>query len=138
MRDIFLFAFILSIPALAALGHDVYMAYNNTHLDPGERFHLYDLGVLWIDYHPASYNWVIENTDAIIWNGFIDPVLQYSAVYVAAVPLALYLAITLFMKIFGLGGFEGRGLFSGLTMQGKTTSYKSGQGEKKRVKYKRK
>ncbi len=146
MRDIFLLAFILSLPALAVLGHDVYLAYTNIHLEAGERFYLSDLGWLWVNYSPDSYDWMIENTDATIWNGFIDPALKESALLIACGPLALYVSIVLIMKIFGLGSFEGQGLFKPLPKAGKNKAQKkkgdfafsSSNSAKKQTKYKRK
>lgn len=140
MRDILLLAFILSLPALAALGHDAYLAYNNTHLEISERFYLSDLGWLWVNYSPETYNWVIENTDAVIWNGFIDPVLGHSAFYVLSAPVAIYLGIIFIMKIFGLGFFEGHGLFkpSVKAVKKKGNFSFSGGGSAKKVKYRRK
>lgn len=139
MRDFVILAFILALPAFAVLGHDIYMAYNNTALDVGERFYLSDLGWLWVKYEPNSYNFVIESTDPEIWNNFIDPILRESALYVALVPLAILLGVVFVLKLFGLGVFEGQGIFAPRIKQKKGGDFSfSGRGGKKQAKYKRK
>lgn len=141
MRDFALPAFVLALPALAALGHDIYMAYNNTQLAVTERFYLSDLGWLWVNYHPETYNWALENTDEVVWNGIVDPVLQGSAFYVLGAPFAAFVVILLFLKIFGLGPFEGQGLrfsLGGGSRRKKDGFAFGGGGAKGRTKYKRK
>ena len=143
MRNFILIGFILALPALSVLGHDVYRAYNNTALQGADRFAFSDVGWLWIHYSPDSYDWAHNTFDADMWNDIIDPVLQQHAFYVAAVPFALFLAIVFFMKLFGLGSFEGRGFFQLFGRTGKSKMKKgdfsfSGAGAKKKAKYKRK
>lgn len=142
MRDLYLIAFILLIPALAVLGHDIYMAYNNTELEVTERFWLSDLGWLWVNYSPDTYNWAVDNTDAAIWNSIVDPLLQESALYVSSAPFAAFLVIIIFLKIFGIGPFEGQGLMTFIQTAGikkkKGDFSFSGGGSKKKAKYKRK
>ena len=142
MRDFFLLAFVLALPALAVLGHDIYLAYNNTELEITERFWLSDVGWLWVKYSPDTYNWAVENTDAVIWNGIIDPLLQQSALWVAGAPFALFLAVMLLLKIFGMGPYEGQGMLR-LTALARVKKTKgdytfSGGASKKKMKYKRK
>jgi len=142
MRDFFLPGFILSTPALAVLGHDIYIAYNNTELEGTDRFYLSDIGWLWTEYAPSSYDWVLSAVDETTWNGFIDPLLQQSAIYLASAPLVIFTIILLIMKIFGLGSFEGEGLkVPGITKTklNKKGDYSfSGDKSKSRAKYKRK
>ncbi len=139
MRDLYILAFILALPALAVLGHDVYIAYNNTNLEVADRFYLSDLGWLWVNYSPDSYDWVVRSTDAVIWNSIVDPLLQKSALYVLGAPFAAFFIITVFMKIFGLGPFEGNGLsFSSLSVRKKGKFSFDDNNDKKRSKYKRK
>lgn len=141
MRDHYLLAFLLALPALAALGHDIYMAYLNTSLPLEDRFYLSDLGWLWKEYGLESYTWALDNTDEVLWNNVIDPLLQGSAFYVLGAPFAAFLGIVLLQKIFGLGPFEGRGLGVMLQSAGrrKKDGFAFGQGGNKgRAKYKRK
>lgn len=142
MRDLTLPAFLLAAPPLAVLGHDIYMAYNNTGLPVAERFYLSDLGWLWTAYSPDSYQWALDNIDAMIWNGVIDPLLQQSALYVCGAPLVVFLCGLLVFRICGLGPFAGRGVLSMLSGGG--SRYKKNKGfafdrgaGKGRAKYKR-
>ncbi len=137
MRDFYLLAFILALPALAVLGHDIYIAYNNTHLDVAERFFFSDLGWLWTEYSPATYDAAMESTDAEIWNNIIDPLLQKSAFYVAIAPFGAFLAIMLLLKIIGIGPFKESGLFRKRVGKKKGFSH-SADKDKGRTKYKRK
>lgn len=141
MRDLYLIAFILALPALAVLGHDVYLAYNNTQLDVTERFYLSDLGWLWVTYHPSSYHWAMDNVDPTLWHSVVDPLLQTSALYVLGAPFAAFVVIVTILKIFGIGPFEGNGL--NMTMFNakykKKKDFSFGAGDKhKKTKYKRK
>ena len=140
MRDFVLLGFVISTPTLAVLGHDIYKAYNNTELTGTDRFYLSDLGWLWTEYHPKTYNWVMENTDAVIWNSTIDPLLEQSALYVALAPFLLFISILLFMKIFGLGPYEGEGLsiFKNTKLNKKGEFSFRRNETAKRTKYKRK
>ncbi len=139
MRDHYLLAFVLALPALGVLGHDVYLAYNNTLLPLEERFYLSDVGWLWKEYSPDTYQWALDNTDPVMWTAFIDPVLQGSAFYVFGAPFAIFVVVMLFMKIFGLGPFEGHGMhvpMGASSRKGKGFAF--GGGGKGRTKYKRK
>ena len=143
MRDFYLPAFILALPALAALGHDIYLAYNNTELAVADRFYLSDLGWLWTTYHPDSYKWATENVDNVVWTAFVDPVLQMSAVYVLGAPFAVWALSMIVFKIFGLGPFENHGLLMQLGNIGSGKKRKDGfafgsSGMKNRPRYKRK
>lgn len=141
MRDYFLVGFLLLLPALGALGHDLYLAYNNTVLEGIDRFWLSDAGWLWINYSPETYDWALATVDAAVWNGFVDPILQESAFFVALAPFCAFLAILFFMMIFGLGSFEGKGLFTprfgGKKNKNSSFSF-SARDKKKKTQYKRK
>ena len=140
MRDHLVIIFILAMPALAVLGHDIYLAYNQTDIQSAERFFFSDLGWLWTEYSPETYNWVINNADAIVWNGFIDPLLDETAFFICIAPLSAFLFILIFMKIFGIGAYEGQGLFrsSGSKMKKGDFSFDKGKQVASKAKYKRK
>ncbi|PJB70281.1 MAG: hypothetical protein CO093_08420 [Alphaproteobacteria bacterium CG_4_9_14_3_um_filter_47_13] len=144
MPNFLLICFILSLPAFSVLGYDIYMAYNNTELQGTDRFWLTDLGWLWINYMPSSYDWAVDNLDPLVWNGFVDPLLQQSAFYVALVFPAVFIIIYGLMKLLGLGSFKGQGFsLPQFGRKPKVTKKKgdfgfSGAKDKKHTKYKRK
>ena len=139
MRDYYLLCFLVAIPALAVLGHDVYLAYSSEEMDFAEKFYLSDLGWLWVTYGPDTYNWAIANIDESLWKGFVDPLLQQSAFYVAAAPAVSVYFILVLMKLFGLGQFESGGgkLFSGKGSKS-DFSFREDAPAKKSTRYKRK
>lgn len=90
-----IFLFILvSLPMLAAIGHDFYLLYEN----PDKGFEFSALGFLWTKYHPESYRTAIEQIDPELWNT-INYFLTYKAFYIG-----LGFALT-FYVIIGLSAF---------------------------------
>ena len=141
MRDHALLLFILALPALAVLGHDGYMAYNNTEYELAERFYLSDLGWLWTKYSPDSFEWAKFAFEETTWTQFVDPILEQKAFYIASIAVGIALLTLLVMRIFGVGAYQGQGLstmFAGRKKSGDSFSFRDGSEPKKRAKYKRK
>jgi len=93
-----LFLFIILLPALAAIGHDGYLFYEN---QPEEGFRLASLGFIWTTYHLESYKQAVEMLEPDVW-AYINEILAFPAVYVA-LALAAFLGILggLVYMIFG-------------------------------------
>lgn len=131
---------ILSLPALAALGFDLYLAYGET-MDLSQPMALTSVGWLWLTYHPDSYKLLKETIEPDTWALFIKPVLMQKTVVIALLPLYIAVPAFIVMKTFGLGRYEGQGLINGRFGKGgrKGFSYKNDFGEapRKRTKYKR-
>lgn len=113
---LFLLTFIFLLPAFAALGHDLYIAYGANEekleqlqaldINPGQ-FHLSDIGHLWVVYAPDSLNDVRSNVSLSTWENFIAPLLEQTAVIVALVPVILLHFINAIMWMLGLGAYAG-------------------------------
>ncbi len=138
MRDFLILGFILLLPALAALGHDIYIAYNSDELNVPDGLYFSDLGWIWVNYSPATYDWARESIDPTLWSGVVDPFLQEAAVFVGSIPFLAFAAILLCMKILGIGPFEGRGLFAFGSKMSSKGDFSYGGNKKTKMKYKRK
>ena len=107
-----IFAFLLFLLPLAALGHDAYYAYYSDdekreaaealEIDP-QAFRLSDAGYLWRTYSPGTFEGARESVSPGLWTAYVDPVLEQAAVLVAAVPVFLLFCFT------GLRGLVRRG-----------------------------
>ena len=100
--------FFLIWPA-AALGHDYYI-YTEGMV---ETFQFAQIGWIWKTYHVQSLDslyFALADSQPMIWNAFINPLLAQPALYVASAPLVIYWSIVLIMWIGGYGTFEGEGL----------------------------
>ena len=110
---LFVLFFVLSIPALGALGFDLWLAYGET-MDFSKPLQLSSVGWLWVKYAEANYNMMRDSIDPATWASFIKPILSQKLVTVALLPVYIGVPIVLVMKLFGLGRYEGEGLLSGL------------------------
>ena len=108
MRYIVL-ALFLALPALAALGHDIWLAYGKE-FDYTKPIRLSNLGWLWQVYHGETYEWARENINPDSWKNLVEPLLLQKSVIVGLFPVAIYVAFKAVTWIFGLGEFQGRGL----------------------------
>ena len=129
MRTISLILFILALPILAVIGHDLYVTYQDQ--DFSKAMMLSDVGYLWRNYAPGAFEWAENNIDKSTWSGLIVPVLEQTAAVVAAIPFLLTLAIAMLLK-----AIEGSGSFKGTKR--KSFSFGSGENKKGRFTYKRK
>ena len=99
MRSLYLLFFLLAMPALAALGHDIYMAYTGKLPGGSNALQLSDVGWLWTTYEPESFKWARQNADPLLWKGYIDPLLEQTAAIVAAFPAVVVLTLIVLFKM---------------------------------------
>jgi hypothetical protein len=121
MRGVSLFIFVVALPALAALGHDLYLFYLNYGLDSIERDvrHVIDekgalslfasLGFIWTQYNEESYKWVVENTDEETW-ALISEILTFKAVFVGAAFAGFFYVILGALRLLGAWPFSSGGI----------------------------
>jgi len=145
MRGFFFFmAFLFTLLAAAAVGHDIWHAANDPkgldNLDVN-NLPFSDLGWVWKTYSIESYNWAHGNIDKNAWSTYIDPILKQKTVVIASIPAAVMFALMFILKLFGWWPFEGQGwLFSKqqIFKKSKDYAFKDPLGKKaQKVKYKR-
>lgn len=134
--------FVLCLPAIAALGFDIWLAYGET-MDFSKPLELSSVGWLWVKYAGDNYNTMRQSIDPDSWTNFIKPILSQKLVTIALLPVFIALPVVLVMKTFGLSGFEGNGLIKPRNFKkgnGKGYTYQAdlGDGPKKKMKYNRK
>lgn len=101
MRVLVVLCFLFTLPLLAAIGHDVYYAYQSPQgLSLEQPFQFSDLGWLWITYAGDSYHSVRPMVDPETWKKFIGPVLEQKSIVVAAVPALICYALLVIFKFF--------------------------------------
>lgn len=106
-----LFLFILFLPFLAALGHDLYLNYyadeekreqlQALNIDP-EEFMISDAGWVWQEYSEPTMDSAREAIAPETWKHNIDPILQLPTIVVAIIPFffgAVFLLITFILGI---------------------------------------
>jgi hypothetical protein len=94
MRGRYLLIFIVCLPTLAVIGHDVMMYY--FHQDKGFMFST--PGYLWTHYQLDSYKWVVQNASPDVW-AIIDYILAQKAIIVAAAFAGFFGLIFLLINI---------------------------------------
>ncbi|MCB9988042.1 MAG: hypothetical protein H6868_01765 [Rhodospirillales bacterium] len=105
-----LICFLLALPFLAVLGHDVYIAYGRAEEDYMmilETFQWSDLGWLWVQYAPDSYDWVKASLNPAVWEGVVGPLLEQTAALVFAVPALVVYVYLIVAKLVGLWPYNG-------------------------------
>ncbi|MEM7651268.1 MAG: hypothetical protein AAF204_04210 [Pseudomonadota bacterium] len=133
--------FLLLIPALIALGHDIYLFYVEN-LNPGvfsldlllEKFKFSAVGFIWTTYSADTYKAVVEATAPEVW-AYIDPLLTVKAVVAGLLFTGLIIFIFYILKMFGLGPMAGDSY--GRSKGSEPTSFRAGSKSKK-MNYKRK
>ncbi len=103
--------FLLLIPAFIALGHDIYLFYENF-LNPGvfsldlllKEFKLSALGFIWTSYDVESYKMAVESMEPKDW-AVIDLLLTLKAFYVGLGFAGTFVALFIILKLFGKGPF---------------------------------
>ena len=138
MRGTVLLVIICLIPFIAALSHDLYIAYDTGVIEEGEEIKFFDLGILWTRYQPDTFNWAIETVDEDIWKSYISPVLKLRAIVATAIPPVVALIILFILKLFGIWPYRGEGWLQTKLVRGKKKSYESAGSKKAQYKYKRK
>jgi hypothetical protein len=100
MRVLMVLCFLFTLPLLAAIGHDVYYAYQQNPAAIIQAFQFSDLGWLWLTYAGDSYHSVRDMIDPGLWKKFIGPVLEQKSIVVAAVPALICYVLFFTFKIF--------------------------------------
>lgn len=110
-----LLCFLLLIPCLAAIGHDLYSAYFSDpakvaqlealNINP-EDYQVSDAGYMLLKYTPEFY----ESSRTIIgehaWLSYVDPILKQYTFVVALIPAALFYLYLLFAFVLGIAPFS--------------------------------
>lgn len=136
---LFALFFFLSLPALAALGFDLYLAYGET-LDFSKPLELSSVGWLWLTYSEDTFRTFKESIDPTLWGIFVKPVLAQKTVVAALFPIYIALPIVVLRKAFGWGPYQGNGWIKlGKSRGPKGFSYKADLGDtpRKQAKYNR-
>lgn len=106
MRGTSLLGFLLVLPPLAALGHDLYLAYGKTEeIDISAPFHLSDLGWLWKTYSGDTLRIAKASFDPATWQDVVLPVLKTDAVLAAGLPALIFFVTILTLKVMRSGAF---------------------------------
>lgn len=137
MRGIALLCFLLAVPFLAALGHDIYITYQNQDFTQPLKFSA--LGYLWVHYGPESYKWAEANIDKGTWTHIQTWLLEQRTVVVTAVPALAVYALLLVLKLLHLPPFsDGARFFSGKKSKDSDFTFSGAADKKTKLKYKRK
>jgi hypothetical protein len=110
------FCFLLLIPFLAAIGHDLYVAYYSDpekvaklemlDIDP-QAYQVSDAGYLLLHYAPGFYEDARTTIGEASWMKYVDPVLKQYTFVVALIPAVLFYFYLLVAFVIGLPPFSG-------------------------------
>ena len=114
MRFPFLLVFILLIPALLALGHDIYLFFSNHVDDPlmvsvgllEEKFKFSAFGFIWTNYEPESYKAAAKSMTPENW-AMLDKFLTIKAVFGGLYFAGGVIAIMMVLALFKIGPMAG-------------------------------
>lgn len=110
--------FILFIPFLAAVGHDVYLNYFSTpeKMKEVERLQINvdeyvisDTGWIWHEYSKETMNAARGSVTAEVWDSYINPILELPTMMIFGIPLGLYIIFLIVTFALGVGPFAHRG-----------------------------
>lgn len=145
MRGVHLFMFIVALPALVALGHDIYLFivnYGPESLpdsvianEKGLGTHFATLGFIWTEYAPETYETVVESVTPETW-ALIDLLLTQKALLAGLVFAGFFYLVLGILRLFHLWPFpprEGRAHSAG---HGKAENF--GRKRSSPLKYRRK
>lgn len=138
------FVLLLLVPALIALGHDVYLFYVNYAEPQGfsvdlllKEFKFSAFGFIWTTYDEESYKNFVSGADPETWAS-VDYLLTFKAFHTGLVFAGVLTALFLALSLFGIGPLATEGGRIYASDKKKTEiSFRSGQGNKKMT-YKRK
>jgi hypothetical protein len=102
MSGVRLFMFVVALPALAALGFDIWMYVQHS---ADQAFMLSTPGYLWTHYHPESYKQVFESIDPQYWP-WMHFVLGQKGVVVGAAFAGFFYVLLGILKILRLPPFR--------------------------------
>ncbi len=110
--------FILFLPFLAALSHDVYLNYfsddqkmkqvKRLQINPDD-FMFSDTGWMWNNYHPATMETARTMVEPEVWKEKVDPLLQLPSMAVALIPFFIGCAFLLLSFVLGVWPFSRQG-----------------------------
>lgn len=135
--------FFLLIPAFIALGHDIYLFYQQN-LNPGifsidlllEKFKFSALGFIWTTYAVDSYKAVVEATAPENW-AIIDKFLTIKAFYLGLAFTGTLIVLFTILKLFGKGPFASEEGTHSAKKSKEPKSFRSGN-QSNKMQYKRK
>ena len=116
MRFPALLIFVLFIPALIALGHDIYL-FMDQHVPNTavlsldlikEKFKFSAFGFIWTHYNPESYKATAAGLDPDSWAA-LDSFLTIKAFFAGLTFAGVIIAIMVFFALFGIGPMAGEG-----------------------------
>ena len=103
MRPFVLLCFLLALLPLGILAHDLYLAYQEaerSRVEFGSKpINFSDIGWLWVQYSPDTYDWARRSVDADIWKNIVDPLSQQTALILAVVPVTLLASILTLVRV---------------------------------------
>lgn len=109
------FLFIMLLPFLAAMSHDVYFNYfsddqkvkqiKRLQIDP-EEFMVSDLGWIWDTYYPTSMKTARTMVEPDVWKAQVDPILQLPSMIVGLIPFFLGCIFLLLAFVLGVWPFS--------------------------------
>ena len=145
MRGVHLFMLIVLIPALLALGHDIYLFTENSNMDALQttlnenpeqvKTFFADLGFVWTEYSPETYKQAVDVMDPKDW-AIINKILSYKAVFVGLVFAGFFYVLLFLLKILKAGPFRDQSVSSSSSRNGRIDKL---MGRKhKKLEYKRK
>ncbi len=141
MRFIILLLIFFGLFPLGVLAHDLYLAYQDaeqSNVQFGDKpLRFSDIGWLWIQYSPDTYDWARRAVAPDTWQKLIDPVLGQTALIVTCVPPALLAVLLFLLKLFKNVPFVSR-LSGGGRAKGGSISLHGVDKTKNRMNYKRK
>ena len=110
-----IFLFILLLPLMASIGHDVYINYfsdsdkikeiKRLQIDPNE-FLVSDVGWIWQEYHPSSMETARTMVEAEVWKVQVDPILQLPTMVVSFFPFFFGCVFLLLALVLGVWPFS--------------------------------
>ena len=136
--------FILFIPFLAAVGHDVYLNYFSTpeKMKQVERLQIdideyviSDTGWIWHEYAKDTMDAARGAVPTEVWDSYINPILELPTMLVFGIPLALGILFLVITFALGVGPFAHRGKMRKQTADDFAVYRKA---EENRVKFNRK
>ncbi len=109
--------FLLLLPFLAAIGHDLYASYyapeeirtrvvEHYDIDPG-AYKISDAGYLLVTYAPETFETLRASVGPERWMKWVDPILRLYTFVVALIPLAVFLTWLLISRILDVWPFMG-------------------------------
>lgn len=110
-----LFCFLLLLPFLAAIGHDLYAAYYSDpekvaklealDIDP-QSYQVSDAGYLLVHYAPKFYEDARLTVGEETWVKYLDPILKQYTFVVALIPAVIFYLYLLFAFVLGIPPFS--------------------------------